>query len=103
MRGQIGVPHSVADHLVQRLQVIGIVYERSRSGRPRKTTPRENRLIARCARRNRFATSARIRDELNFGGGGYVSVRTVNRRINKQHLWAKRPIKQPQLSLELVT
>ena len=69
MRGQIGAPHSAADHLVQRLQVIGIVYERSRSGRSRKTTPRENRLIARCARRNRFATSARIRDELNIGVG----------------------------------
>jgi hypothetical protein len=30
----------------------------------------------------RFATSARIRDELNFWG--HVSVRIVNRRLNEQ-------------------
>jgi hypothetical protein len=32
----------------------------------KKTTPRENRIVARWATRTRFATSARIRDELNF-------------------------------------
>jgi hypothetical protein len=46
-------------------------------------TPREDRLITRCARRNSFATSARIRDELNFEG--HVSVRTDNRRLNEPH------------------
>ena len=35
-------------------------------------------LITRGAMRNSFAISARIRDELNFGG--HVSVRTVNKR-----------------------
>lgn len=35
-----------------------------------KTSTREDRLKAKCARRNRFATSTRIRDELNWGGGG---------------------------------
>ena len=50
------------------LQATGIVDERPRSGRPRKATPRGVRLIARCARRNRFPTWTRIRDELNFDG-----------------------------------
>ena len=68
---------------MQRLQATGVVDERPRSGRPRKkTTPRENRIVARWATRTRFATSARIRDELNFGG--HVSVRTVIRRLNEQ-------------------
>jgi len=59
------------DTEVQRLPATAKVDERPRSGRPRKATPREDRLIGRYVRRNRFTTSARIRDELNFGS--YVS------------------------------
>jgi hypothetical protein len=40
---------------------------------------RGDMLIAPCARRNRFATSARIRDELNIED--HVSLRTDNRRL----------------------
>ena len=66
--GTMGVHHSVIDCLIQRVQATGMINEPPRSDRPRKTTHREDRLIAQCARRNRFATSASIRDELNFWG-----------------------------------
>ena len=36
---------SVIDPLMQRFQAAGMIDESSRSGRPRKSTPRENRLI----------------------------------------------------------
>ena len=45
---QMVVHHSVIYRLIQRLQAAGMVDERPRSGMPRKTTPREDRLIARC-------------------------------------------------------
>ena len=45
--GQMGVHHFVNDSLMQRLQVTRIVDERLRSDRPRKTTPRQDKLIAR--------------------------------------------------------
>jgi len=61
-----------------------MVDERSRSDRSRKTTRREDRPIARYARRNHFATCARIRDELNFGNR--ISLRTVNIQLNEQCL-----------------
>jgi hypothetical protein len=77
------VHHFVNNHLMQHLQVNRIVDERLRSDRPRKTTPGQDKLIARWTWRNRFDTSARIRDELNFGG--HVSVRTVNRRLINCH------------------
>jgi len=64
----MGIYRSVLDRFMQRLQATGMVGECPRFGRPHKTTPREERLIAGCARRNRFATSARIRVEENFGG-----------------------------------
>lgn len=63
---------------MQRLHAIGMVAERSRSGRPHKATLRDDRLIVRYTRWNRFATSARNRDKLNFGS--HVSVRIVGRR-----------------------
>ena len=52
--GQMGVHYS--DRFMQRLQTTGVV-ERPRSGRPRKTTHTEDRLIARCTRIYRIATS----------------------------------------------
>jgi hypothetical protein len=63
----------------------------------RKTAYRVDRLIAQCTKSNHFSKSARILDELNFADR--VSVRTVNRRLNEQHLCARRPIIRPPLSL----
>ena len=70
------IHHSVIGRLMQCLQATEMVDERPRFHRPRKTTPRDNMLVARFVRRNRFTTSARIRDELNFGD--HVSVRSVD-------------------------
>ena len=58
--GQMAIQHSEIYHLMQRLQATGMVGELPRSDSPCKATPREDRIIARCARRNRFATSACI-------------------------------------------
>jgi len=78
----MGVHHAVIGRRMERLPATGMVGERLRSGTSRKTTPREDRLTARYARINRFATSTRILDEVNFGSN--VSVRTVDIRINEQ-------------------
>ena len=74
------IHHSVIGRLMQCLQATEMVDERPRFDRPRKTTHRDNMLVARFVRRNRFTTSARIRDELNFAG--HVSVTTANRRLH---------------------
>lgn len=72
---QMGVHHAVIGRRVERLPVTGMIGVRLRSGTSRKTTPREDRL--------------------NFGG--HVSVRTVDTRINGQHLGVRIPIQWPQL------
>jgi len=72
---------------MQRLQSTRTVDGLPRSGRPRKATPREHRVIAPCARKNRFATSACIRDKLNFWC--HASIMTVNIRLNEQRLSCK--------------
>ena len=88
--GQMGIYryHSVIDHLMQLLQVTRMIDQFRGLAGPAKL---HIERIAWCARRNRFATSARVRDELNFGG--HVSVRTVIRQLNEPYLHARRPIK----------
>ena len=47
MIAQMGTHHFLMDHFMQRLQSTGIVDERARSGKPLKTTHREDRIISR--------------------------------------------------------
>ena len=81
------VNHSIIARLMQRFRQTGNVTDRPRACRPRKTTPREDRLISRRARQRPFSTAGALRGNLAFGG--HISTRTVIRR----------PIKRLQLTL----
>ena len=82
---------------MQRFRQTGNVTDRPRAGRPRKTTPREDRLISRRARQRPFRTAGALRGNLAFGG--HINTRTVIRRLHHQGMRARRPIKRPQLTL----
>ena len=94
---RFNVSHSVIVRLLQRLDETGDVKERQRTGRPVKTTPREDRLLKRLARQDPFKTANILRN--NWIVNGRISRRTVNRRLNNARLRARRPIKRPQLTL----
>ena len=89
--------HSIVVRQMQRFRQTGNVTDRPRAGRPRKTTPREDRLISRRARQRPFSTAGALRGNLAFGG--HISTRTVIRRLHHQGMRARRPIKCPQLTL----
>jgi transposase len=91
------VNHSIIVWLMQRFRQTGNVTDRPRAGRPRKTTPREYRLISRRARQWPLSTAGALRGDLAFGG--HISTHTVIRRLHHQGMWARRPIKCPQLTL----
>jgi transposase len=91
------VNHSIIVRLMQRFRQTGNVTVRPRAGRPRKTTPREDRLISRRERQRPFSTAGALRGNLAFGG--HISTRTVIRRLHHQGMRARRPIKRPQLTL----
>ena len=55
------VNHSIIVRLMQRFRQTGNVIDRPRAGRPRKTTPREDRLISRRARQWPFSTADALR------------------------------------------
>jgi transposase len=90
------INHSIIVRLMQRFRQTGNVTDRPRAGRPRKTTPREDRLISRRARQRPFSTAGALRGNLVFGG--HISTRTVIRRLHHQGMRARRPIKRPQLT-----
>jgi transposase len=91
------VNHSISVRLMHRFRQTGNVTDRSRAGRPRKTTPREDRLISKRARQQPFSTADALHGNLAFGG--HISTRTVIRRLHHQGMRARRPIKRPQLTL----
>jgi transposase len=62
------VNHSIIVRLMQRFRQKGNVTDRPRAGRPRKTMPREDRLIFRRARQRPFSTAGALRGNLAFGG-----------------------------------
>jgi transposase len=91
------VNHSIIVRLMQRFRQTGNVTDRPRAGRPRKMTPREDRLISRRARATAVQYSCALRGNLAFGG--HISTRTVIRRLNHQGMRARRPIKRPQFTI----
>jgi transposase len=91
------VNHSIIVRLMQPFRQTGNVTDRPRAGRPRKTTPREDRLIYRRARQRLFSTAGAFRGNLAFEG--HISTRTVIRCLHHQGMRARRPIKRPQLTL----
>jgi transposase len=72
---------------MQRFRQTGNVTDRPRAGRPRQTTPREDRLISRRARQRPFSTDGALRGNLAFGG--HISTRTVIRRLHHQGMRAR--------------
>jgi transposase len=90
------VNHSIIVRLMQCFHKTGNVTDRPRAGRPRKTTPREDRLISRAWQRP-FSTAVALRGNLAFEG--HISTHTVIRRLHNRGMRARRPIKRPQLTL----
>ena len=94
------VTHSIIVRLMQRFRQTGNVTDRPRADRPRKTTPKEDRLISRRARQRPFSTAGALRGNLTVGC--HISTRTtrtVIRRLHHQGMRARRPIKRLQLTL----
>ena len=91
------VNYCIIVRLMQRFRQTENVTHRPHAGKPRKTTPREDRLISRRALQRPSSTAGALRGKLAVGG--HISTRTVIRRLHHQGMRAQRPIKRPQLTL----
>ena len=82
---------STISRLLNRFQQTGNVADLSRSGRPRKATPREDRFLTTSSRRNRFLSSRNLGRLLRNATGTRVCDRIVKNRPYAARLKARRP------------
>jgi transposase len=65
---QFNVNHTVIGRLIQRYHQTGTVNDRPSSGRPRLTSPREDILLTRRAKRGPFTSATKLREHWPPGG-----------------------------------
>ncbi|GFT54095.1 HTH_Tnp_Tc3_2 domain-containing protein [Trichonephila clavipes] len=90
---ELGVTQSVFFRLWKRLQDDGNVSRCYSTGRPRVTTPKEDRYLAVTAKRKRWSTASDLSRQLSSATGMTVSRRTVYRRLGQLGLYARRPVR----------
>ncbi|GFT95365.1 HTH_Tnp_Tc3_2 domain-containing protein [Trichonephila clavipes] len=92
---ELGIDQSVISRLWQRLQDDDNVSRCYSTGRPRVTTPNEDRYIylAVTAKRNRRSTVSDLSRHLSSAIGTTVSRQTVYRRLGHIGLYAPRPVR----------
>ena len=76
----------------------GRVQERRRSGRPKKTNLREDRLIERQALQTRTASSSIIRRHVRVAANINISQQTIRNRLHGFNLRSRRPAVRPRLT-----
>ena len=76
----------------------GEVKDRPRSGRPKKTTPREDRYITLSALRNRRLSVRILRDRFARRFGRRLSDQTIRNRLHATNLRARKAARKPAMT-----
>ncbi|GFV71882.1 transposable element Tcb1 transposase [Trichonephila clavipes] len=90
---ELGIAQSVIPRLWQRFQEDGNVSRCYSTGRPRVTTPNEDRYLPVTAKRNRRIAASDLSRQLCSGTVTTVSRQTVYRRLGHIGLYAHRPVR----------
>ncbi|GFU80638.1 transposable element Tcb1 transposase [Trichonephila clavipes] len=88
---ELGIAQSVISRLWQRFQDDGNGSRCYSTGRPRVTTPNEDRYVAVTAKRNRRRTASDLPCQLSSATATAVSRQIVYRRLGHIGLYARRP------------
>lgn len=88
---RFGVHERTIFRLQARFRQTGNVKDRPRSGRPRITTPREDRYVVTSSRRHRFMPARKLVNQLRAATGTRISVYTARNRLRAARLRARRP------------
>ncbi|GFV03858.1 transposable element Tcb2 transposase [Trichonephila clavipes] len=89
---EFGIAHSIVSRLWRQFQTTGTAIRGFSSGRPRGTTPADDRYIVLQARRNRRQTAGEIARHTTQATGQPISRFTVARRLHGGGLFARRPV-----------
>ncbi|GFW70772.1 transposable element Tcb2 transposase [Trichonephila clavipes] len=88
---EFGIAHSIDSRLWRQFQTTGTAIRGFSRGRPRGTTPADDRYIVLQARRNRRQTAGEIARHTTQATGRPISRFTVARRLHGGGLFARRP------------
>ncbi|GFX68013.1 transposable element Tcb2 transposase [Trichonephila clavipes] len=97
---EFGIAHSIVSRIWRQFQITGIAIWRFSSGRPRETTPANDRYIVLQARKNRRQTAGEIARHMTQATGRPISCFTVTRRLHGGGLFARRPVRCVPLTLD---
>ncbi|GFV28700.1 transposable element Tcb2 transposase [Trichonephila clavipes] len=89
---EFGIAHSIVSRLWRQFQTTVTAIRGFSSGRPRGTTPADDRYIVLQARRNRRQTAGEITRHTTQATGRPISRFTVARRLHGGGLFARRPV-----------
>ncbi|GFS85629.1 uncharacterized protein TNCV_2794631 [Trichonephila clavipes] len=90
---EFGIAHSIVSRLWRQFQTTGTAIRGLSSGRPRGTTPADDRYIVLQARRNRRQTAGEIARHTTQATGRPISRFTVARTLHGGGLFARRPVR----------
>ncbi|GFY15847.1 transposable element Tcb2 transposase [Trichonephila clavipes] len=90
---EFGIAHSIVSRLWRQFQTTGTAIRGFSSGRPRGTTPADDRYIVLQTRRNRRQIAGEIARHTTQATGRPISRFTVARRLHGGGLFARRPVR----------
>ncbi|GFY30890.1 transposable element Tcb2 transposase [Trichonephila clavipes] len=90
---ELGIAHSIVSRIWRQFQTTGTAIWGFGSGRPRGTTPADDRYIVLQARRNRRQTAGEIARHTTQATGRPISRFSVARRLHGGGLFAQRPVR----------
>ncbi|GFX62168.1 transposable element Tc1 transposase [Trichonephila clavipes] len=93
MAAEFGIAHSIVSRLWRQFQTTETAIRGFSSGRPRGTTPADDRHIVLQARRNMPQTAGEITRHTTQATGRPISRFTVARRLHGGGLFARRPVR----------
>ncbi|GFW85390.1 uncharacterized protein TNCV_144351 [Trichonephila clavipes] len=90
---EFGIAHSIVSRIWRQFQTTGTAIRGFSSGRPRGTTPTDDRYIVLQARKNRRQTPGEIARHTTQATGRQISRFTLARRLHGGGLFARRPVR----------
>ncbi|GFS72225.1 transposable element Tc1 transposase [Trichonephila clavipes] len=90
---EFGIAHSIISRLWRQFQTTGTAIRGFNSGRPRGTTPADDRYIVLQARRKQWQTAGEIARHTTQATGRPISRFTVARRLQGGGLFVRRPVR----------
>ena len=90
--GTFRVAPNAITRLLNRFTVTNSVTDKARSGRPRVTTQRQDRLVTNLTLRHRMVNACVLQHELRTAAGVNVSDQTIRNRLHAANLRSRRPV-----------